>query len=441
MRALPEPRHAAERRRRRARVEHARRALRALGAHARCAAPGRQRAARARRRPRGSRCSSCSRRSSRSRAGDPAHVGPPGALPRPPRRPRPGGSSRCTSCARCAPTPSTRLGRLLRPASSTALTRGEHTRVGRVLRATQLDELPQLCNVLRGDMSIVGPRPIRPMFFEELVEDIPQYWQRLVVRPGLTGFAQLRMRRDTTWAEKLAHDLEYLADRSVALYMRIVLATAARRARARPRRAHACSARGALTDVRHLRARRPRRRSGRRGAAGGDERRARRTAGPTTPGRSSTARSPWPRGGWRSSTSPAADQPISTEDGRVHAVQNGEILNHAALRDEPRARRPPLRDALRHRGPRPPLRGARLQLCSSSLRGMFALAIWDAPRRRLLLARDRFGIKPLYWRAERRPLSFASELKALRRGRPASPTSSTPTPSRPSSRSTASPRR
>jgi lipopolysaccharide/colanic/teichoic acid biosynthesis glycosyltransferase len=97
-----------------------------------------------------------------------------------------------------------------------------------VLRATQLDELPQLYNVLRGDMSIVGPRPIRPVFFEELVTDIPQYWQRLVVRPGLTGFAQLRMERDTTWAEKLAHDLEYLADRSVRLYLRIVMETARR---------------------------------------------------------------------------------------------------------------------------------------------------------------------------------------------------------------------
>jgi lipopolysaccharide/colanic/teichoic acid biosynthesis glycosyltransferase len=107
-------------------------------------------------------------------------------------------------------------------------TETETTRVGRVLRATQLDELPQLYNVLRGDMSIVGPRPIRPVFFEELVTDIPQYWQRLVVRPGLTGFAQLRMERDTTWAEKLAHDLEYLADRSVRLYLRIVMETARR---------------------------------------------------------------------------------------------------------------------------------------------------------------------------------------------------------------------
>jgi lipopolysaccharide/colanic/teichoic acid biosynthesis glycosyltransferase len=106
-----------------------------------------------------------------------------------------------------------------------AVTGSEHTPVGRVLRATQLDELPQLFNVLRGDMSIVGPRPIRPIFFEQLIEEIPQYWQRLVVRPGLTGFAQLRMRREMTWAEKLAHDLEYLADRSVPLYMRMIVAT------------------------------------------------------------------------------------------------------------------------------------------------------------------------------------------------------------------------
>jgi lipopolysaccharide/colanic/teichoic acid biosynthesis glycosyltransferase len=108
------------------------------------------------------------------------------------------------------------------------LTEAEHTGLGRMLRATHLDELPQLVNVLRGEMSIVGPRPIRPVFFEELVVGLPQYWQRLVVRPGLTGFAQLRMRRDTTWAEKLAHDLEYLADRSVRLYLRIVGATVVR---------------------------------------------------------------------------------------------------------------------------------------------------------------------------------------------------------------------
>ncbi|MGZ4202482.1 MAG: sugar transferase [Thermoleophilaceae bacterium] len=107
-------------------------------------------------------------------------------------------------------------------------TAGEVTRLGALLRASQLDELPQLWNVLRGDMSVVGPRPVRPVFFEELCEEIPQYWQRLVVRPGLTGFAQIRMRRDMSWAEKLAHDLEYLADRSVGLYLRLLVATTGR---------------------------------------------------------------------------------------------------------------------------------------------------------------------------------------------------------------------
>ena len=108
----------------------------------------------------------------------------------------------------------------------TRRTVAELTPVGRLLRASQLDELPQLLNVLKGEMTIVGPRPIRPAFFEELCEQIPQYWQRLVVRPGMTGFAQLRMTRETSWAEKLAHDLEYIADRSVGLYLRVILATA-----------------------------------------------------------------------------------------------------------------------------------------------------------------------------------------------------------------------
>jgi lipopolysaccharide/colanic/teichoic acid biosynthesis glycosyltransferase len=104
-------------------------------------------------------------------------------------------------------------------------TREETTRLGRRLRTTQLDELPQLWNILRGDMSFVGPRPIRPRFFEQLAADLPAYWQRLVVRPGLTGFAQVRRGYETSMAEKLAHDLEWIADRSVPLYLRTLVAT------------------------------------------------------------------------------------------------------------------------------------------------------------------------------------------------------------------------
>ncbi len=104
-------------------------------------------------------------------------------------------------------------------------TEAEFTPIGRWLKATQLDEIPQFLNVLRGDMSLVGPRPIRPRFFEELARELPAYWQRLVVRPGLTGFAQVRRGYETSMAEKLAHDLEWIADRSVGLYLRTVAAT------------------------------------------------------------------------------------------------------------------------------------------------------------------------------------------------------------------------
>ncbi len=104
-------------------------------------------------------------------------------------------------------------------------TQSEFTPLGPWLKATQLDEIPQFVNVLRGDMSLVGPRPIRPVFFEELAHELPAYWQRLVVRPGLTGLAQVRRGYETPMAEKLAHDLEWIADRSVRLYLRTVFAT------------------------------------------------------------------------------------------------------------------------------------------------------------------------------------------------------------------------
>ncbi len=95
-------------------------------------------------------------------------------------------------------------------------TREETTAIGGWLR----------WNVVRGDMSLVGPRPIRPRFFAELVEELPAYWQRLVVRPGLTGFAQVRRGYETSMAEKLAHDLEWIADRSLRLYLRTLMTTA-----------------------------------------------------------------------------------------------------------------------------------------------------------------------------------------------------------------------
>jgi lipopolysaccharide/colanic/teichoic acid biosynthesis glycosyltransferase len=107
-------------------------------------------------------------------------------------------------------------------------TEQEVTLVGRAARLTHLDEVPQLFNVVRGDMSIVGPRPVRPAFFDRLCEEVPQYWQRLVVRPGVTGFAQTRITREDSWEDKLIHDLEYIADRSIRLYLRVLGATAVR---------------------------------------------------------------------------------------------------------------------------------------------------------------------------------------------------------------------
>jgi lipopolysaccharide/colanic/teichoic acid biosynthesis glycosyltransferase len=74
-------------------------------------------------------------------------------------------------------------------------------------------------------MCLVGPRPIRPRFFAELATEIPSYWQRLVVRPGLTGLAQMRRGYETSMEEKLAHDLEWIADRSVPLYLRTLVST------------------------------------------------------------------------------------------------------------------------------------------------------------------------------------------------------------------------
>jgi sugar transferase (PEP-CTERM system associated) len=102
------------------------------------------------------------------------------------------------------------------------------TPVGRFLRRTRLDELPQLWNVLRGDMSFVGPRPERPEFVADLTRQIPFYGQRHVVRPGLTGWAQVRHRYGSTVddaQEKLQYDLFYIKHLSVPFDIYIILET------------------------------------------------------------------------------------------------------------------------------------------------------------------------------------------------------------------------
>jgi sugar transferase (PEP-CTERM system associated) len=103
------------------------------------------------------------------------------------------------------------------------------TRVGRFIRKTRLDELPQLWNVLVGDMSLVGPRPEREMFVRQLMEVCPWYEQRLVVRPGLTGWAQIKAPYASSFEEsieKLQFDLYYIKNLSLFLDVSILLSTA-----------------------------------------------------------------------------------------------------------------------------------------------------------------------------------------------------------------------
>jgi lipopolysaccharide/colanic/teichoic acid biosynthesis glycosyltransferase len=102
------------------------------------------------------------------------------------------------------------------------------TRVGRILRRSRLDELPQLWNVLKGDMSIVGPRPERPEFVTELTHRIRFYPQRHIVRPGITGWAQVKYSYGATTEDalqKLQFDLFYIKNLSIALDLFIILET------------------------------------------------------------------------------------------------------------------------------------------------------------------------------------------------------------------------
>ena len=84
------------------------------------------------------------------------------------------------------------------------------TRVGSFIRKTRIDELPQLFSVLKGDLSLIGPRPERPMFTEEFSKNIPGFEQRLRITPGLSGWAQVNGGYDATPAEKLVDDLYYI---------------------------------------------------------------------------------------------------------------------------------------------------------------------------------------------------------------------------------------
>jgi len=102
------------------------------------------------------------------------------------------------------------------------------TGIGRFLRSTRLDELPQIFNVLRGDMSFIGPRPERPEFVDELAEVIPHYSLRHLVRPGLTGWAQINYPYGSSVedaARKLEYDLYYLKNRGMLLDIKIILKT------------------------------------------------------------------------------------------------------------------------------------------------------------------------------------------------------------------------
>lgn len=102
------------------------------------------------------------------------------------------------------------------------------TRIGKILRRVRLDEIPQMFNVLKGEMSMVGPRPERPFFVEKLAKEIPYYKRRLKVRPGITGWAQVKHKYDETIEDvkvKLRYDLFYIENMSLRMDFKIILRT------------------------------------------------------------------------------------------------------------------------------------------------------------------------------------------------------------------------
>lgn len=100
------------------------------------------------------------------------------------------------------------------------------TKVGKFMRRTSLDELPQLFNILKGDMSLVGPRPERPLFVEKFKEEIPRYMVKHQVRPGLTGWAQVNgLRGDTSIRKRIEYDIYYIENWTIGFDIKIILMT------------------------------------------------------------------------------------------------------------------------------------------------------------------------------------------------------------------------
>lgn len=98
-------------------------------------------------------------------------------------------------------------------------------KVGKFIRKTRIDEIPQLFNILKGDMSIIGPRPERPMFTMQFNSEIDGFIDRLLVKPGLTGWAQVNGGYEMTPEEKLKWDLDYIQSRNIFIDIRIILYT------------------------------------------------------------------------------------------------------------------------------------------------------------------------------------------------------------------------
>ena len=100
---------------------------------------------------------------------------------------------------------------------------GKATRVGSLMRRYHIDELPQLLNVITGDMSLVGPRPERPDIADTIQRDVPDFDLRCLVRPGIAGLAQVSSEYDTHPDVKLRYDLMYMCDWSLMLDFRLLL--------------------------------------------------------------------------------------------------------------------------------------------------------------------------------------------------------------------------